>query len=542
MSEAVATESRTLELRLLGEVELRAAGQTLDVGGLRPQAVLAALAVDAGRPVAMETLIDRIWDDNPPADVRNVLYSYLSRIRRVLRRAATCTGGTAMGIERRHAGYVLDLDPDLVDLHRFRRLVDSTSTPQHGDEARAAALAEALDLWRGPPLAGLQGKWATQVRDCWNLRRLDAVVQWAQIELRLGHFTAVISMLPDLVAEYPLAEPLETLLMRALQAAGRGAEALDRYTGVRQRLTDELGTAPGPELRALHQALLHGTLPPPPPGPVVAAASTAPPASPQPQPAASTAAVVHPAPDLGPTGGGESPAMPPDHIVLRPDTAGQPRFLETSAIRTDAVGAETLRHARSGMARRRPVLAALVAIVLIAATGSAPPDRNNSNGSPSISPSVEHAHTLFATAQKFDQDGKHKDAQETIVDAVRLYDDLIKQNPDQNAPALAPAVIKALRRAGVDFSVEVTALRTWVSNPAFTPYPAISQVLLLQGWRLKAPVYLDVIVYNYEQAPGITSPRNVADVRTDVLKAAILEGSNSRYGTQGTDFESLLRP
>src|SRR3954447_8473297 len=112
-----------MELRLLGEVELQAAGQTLDVGAPRLQAVLVALAVDAGRPVALETLIGRVWDDNPPVEVRNVLYSYLSRIRRLLRQAATLPDGTAVRIERRHAGYVLDIDPDLVDLHRFRRLV-----------------------------------------------------------------------------------------------------------------------------------------------------------------------------------------------------------------------------------------------------------------------------------------------------------------------------------------------------------------------------------------------------------------------------------
>jgi hypothetical protein len=193
------------------------------------------------------------------------------------------------------------------------------------------------------------------------------------------------------------------------------------------------------------------------------------------------------------------------------------------------------------------VLAALVAVILLAATGSVLiVHRDNGTGSssvsPSVSPSIERAQALFATAQKFDQDGRAKDAQATIVDAMQLYDDLIKLNPDQNAPPLAPAVIQALGRAGIDFSVAETALRTWLANPVFTPYPAISQVLLFQGWRLKAPVFLDVIVANYEQTPGITSPRNVADVRSDVLKAAILEGSNTRYGTQVADFEQLLKP
>ena len=250
-----------MELRLLGEVELWADGQLLDVGAPRLQAVLAALAVDAGRPVAMETLIDRVWNDDPPLEVRNVLYSYLSRIRRLLNQAATLASGQPVRIERRHAGYVLDIDPELVDLHRFRNLVDRGHDPQCGDDARAATLAEALALWRGLPLAGLPGEWAARVRDRWHQRRLDAVVLWAQLELRLSNPAAVLTALPDLAAEYPLAEPLEALLMRALHAAGRGAEALDRYTAIRQRLADELGADPGPELRAVHQDILRGQRP-----------------------------------------------------------------------------------------------------------------------------------------------------------------------------------------------------------------------------------------------------------------------------------------
>lgn len=489
-----------MEFRLLGEVELRAAGRTLDVGAPRPQAVLAALAVDAGRPVAIETLIDRVWADTPPVEVRNVLYSYLSRTRRLLRQAAALTGETTVRIDRRHAGYVLDIDPDLVDLHRFRRLVDQDSAPRGDDGARAVALAKALDLWRGPPLAGLPGKWATQIRDSWDQRRLDAVVQWAEVELRLGHPTAVITTLPDLAAEYPLVEPLETLLMRALHAAGRGAEALDRYAIVRQRLADELGTDPGPELRTLHEAMLRGELPSPPPNPVLAPAGTVPPPTWQVTTAASSVAQQ----DLG-----MAPADPPPSRT------------------------------RSWPVRRRTVLAALVAIILIVTTGSAPIlHRYEDNGSASI----ERVQTLFATAQKFEQEGRPKEAQDTIVDAMRLYNVLIKSNPEQNALHLGPAVIQVLGRAGVDFSVAETALRTWLANPAYTPYPAISQMVLLRGWRLKAPVYLDVIVWNYEQVPGITSPRDVADVRPDVLKAAILEGSNSRYGTRVTDFGQLLEP
>jgi hypothetical protein len=310
--------------------------------------------------------------------------------------------------------------------------------------------------------------------------------------------------------------------MRALHAAGRGAEALDRYTVVRQRLADELGTDPGPDLRALHGAMLRGELPFPAPDPVAPPART-----------------VSPAPT--------QPATGPDHSSLDPDPIPPPRPLETPSGRTDAVATDTpTRPAQSRPTRRRTVLAALATmatVILIAAIGSASAfQRDKGNNSPSSSTSITRVAALFSTAQRLDQEGRTKDAQETIVDAVQLYDKLVRLNPDRNAPPLAPAVIQALGRAGVDFSVAEPALRSWIANPTYTPYPAISQMLLLRGWRLKAPVYLDVIVYNYEQAPGITSPRNVADVRPEVLRTAIVDGWNARYGTQVSDFGQLLQP
>jgi DNA-binding SARP family transcriptional activator/tetratricopeptide (TPR) repeat protein len=252
-----------MEFRLFGEVELRAGDQVLDVGTPRQQAVLAALAVDAGRPVTIEALIDRVWDDAPPAEARNVLYSHLSRIRRLLKRAALDADNGTARLDRRTAGYVLGVDPASVDLHRFSGLVERGGDQNRPAEERAALLTDALLLCRGIPLAGIQGRWAAQVRGTWLGRRLDAVVRWAALHLDLDRVDEVLAVLPDLVAEYPLAEPLEVLFLRALHAAGRDAEALDRYAVVQQRLAEELGADPGQELRALHAALLRGEVPAP---------------------------------------------------------------------------------------------------------------------------------------------------------------------------------------------------------------------------------------------------------------------------------------
>ena len=118
-----------MDFRLLGEVQVLAAGRPLDAGTPRQQAVLAALAVDPGRPVAIETLVDRVWGDEPPAEARNVLYSHISRIRQLLKQAAVLDDAPAVRLGRRHAGYVLDVDPDLVDLHRFASLAGQGSDP-----------------------------------------------------------------------------------------------------------------------------------------------------------------------------------------------------------------------------------------------------------------------------------------------------------------------------------------------------------------------------------------------------------------------------
>jgi DNA-binding SARP family transcriptional activator/tetratricopeptide (TPR) repeat protein len=248
-----------MEFRLFGEIDLRAAGRALDVGTPRQQAVLAVLAVEAGHPVSVETLIDRVWGDDPPVEARNVLYSHVSRIRRLLGQASAADSPAR--ISRRSTGYVLDVDPEAVDLHRFTRLVERGKDSRNTDVDRAAALDEALGMWQGAPLAAITGDWADHIRAAWHRRRLDAVVQWAEVALRLGHTASVLDRIPDLIDEYPLAEPLEALLMRALHAAGRDAEALDRYTVVRQRLADRLGTDPGPELRAVYAVVLRGERP-----------------------------------------------------------------------------------------------------------------------------------------------------------------------------------------------------------------------------------------------------------------------------------------
>lgn len=227
-----------VRLRLLGAVELHVDGTGVPLGPARQRTVLAALAIDAGRPVQIDTLVDRVWGLSPPGQVRGVVYSYVNRLRHALRDVA---------LSRRSGGYSLDIDPPCVDLLLFDRLARGGSP---------AELDAALALWRGPALADLTGEWVTRTRDLLEQRRLDTTVDWARARLAADEPEAVIEVLRPLVEEHPLVEPLAALFIEALHRQGRGAEALDRWAAVRGHLVTELGAEPGPQLRQLHQVLL----------------------------------------------------------------------------------------------------------------------------------------------------------------------------------------------------------------------------------------------------------------------------------------------
>jgi DNA-binding SARP family transcriptional activator/Tfp pilus assembly protein PilF len=237
--------------RLLGGVELQVGATYISAGPPQRCRVLAALLIDAGRVVPVETLVDRIWADDPPDKATRTLHTHLSRIRRLIE-----STGMPATVVRVAAGYRIDVDPVEVDLHRFRALVSEAAG--RDDAERAQRLGTALALWRGEPLAGLGGGWAEAVRQAWRTRHLEAAVAWGEALLRLGDAAEAITELGALVEAYPLAEQLVITLMRLLHAAGRDAEALVQYAAARSRLAEELGTEPGAELRRVHRAVLRG--------------------------------------------------------------------------------------------------------------------------------------------------------------------------------------------------------------------------------------------------------------------------------------------
>jgi DNA-binding SARP family transcriptional activator/tetratricopeptide (TPR) repeat protein len=240
-----------LEFRVLGPVEALHGGQRLDIGHPRQRAVLAVLLLDLNHVVSAQQLIDRVWGEDPPVTVRNVLYGYVAGLRTALVRAAA---GNCM-LARRAGGYVLAADEDQLDLCWFRRLAVQARAADR-DEDAAQQLSEALALWRGEALTGLGGPWLEGVRQALSRQRMDAVACANDIRLRQGEHAALAGELSELIARNPADERLAGQLILALYRSGRPGEALRWFERTRLRLADELGADAGPELQALHRQIL----------------------------------------------------------------------------------------------------------------------------------------------------------------------------------------------------------------------------------------------------------------------------------------------
>ena len=233
-----------LRVDLLGPLEVSLDGRGLTVPGAKARIALAALALTPGRPVSMTRLVSYLWADQLPVNPRASLYTVITRLRQALE---------ADVITAAAESYTLRVDPEAVDLYRFRSLL---GTPSH-NSGELVRVEQALALWRGRPLEDirsdlLQTDHADRLRDEWlaaRERRIDLL-------LDAGGHHEVIDELRELVRTDPLRESLWNRLVVALYRAGRQADALAAYQEIRTRLRDELGLDPEPGLQQVHQAVL----------------------------------------------------------------------------------------------------------------------------------------------------------------------------------------------------------------------------------------------------------------------------------------------
>ncbi|MFB7912790.1 BTAD domain-containing putative transcriptional regulator [Streptomyces sp. NPDC056061] len=243
------------EIVLLGPVELRVNGHGEALGTPKARTMAAALAVDAGRPLSIDTLIHRLWDDNPPGKPRASLHAYATRIRQRLRGPE---GDGPDPLPQQAHSYTLAIDPEQVDSHRFQRLcTEARALSDNGDDTGALALFHRAErLWRGDPLTGLTGLWAESVRANLREKHLAATLARADIELRLGHYAELVPDLSTLFEQHPTDETVARQLMVATYGCGRLADALRTYDIVRRRLSEHLGSDPGEELTRLYRRIL----------------------------------------------------------------------------------------------------------------------------------------------------------------------------------------------------------------------------------------------------------------------------------------------
>jgi len=254
-------------VRLFGELEAVAEGVPVPVHGAKQRALLALLALQRGRPVGADRLIDVLWGDGQASNPANALQAQIGQLRRTLGASAILTS---------EAGYALAVGPDDVDVLRFGQLVaEGRRLAGDGEAALAsAALGEALGLRRGEPLAEFAGAgFAADERAYLDELTLVAVETRAGADLMLGRHGELAAEMEALCRQHPLRERLWELYILALYRAGRQAEALRAYTEVRDRLVDELGIDPGPALRKLQARILaqDPSLAPASPAPVPAA-------------------------------------------------------------------------------------------------------------------------------------------------------------------------------------------------------------------------------------------------------------------------------
>ena len=239
-----------MEFRILGPLEVRDVGGEVSLGGPKPRALLAVLLLHANEVVPADRLIDDLWGEDSPEHAAAALRVNVSRLRKTLPQEVVTT---------RSPGYLLRVEPDSVDLHRFVRLVDEgRSLLARGLAADASErLRDALALWRGPALAEFAYEGFAQTA----IGRLDEI-KLAAVELRMeadlaqGRHHELVGELETLVAEQPLREGLRSHLMTALYRSGRQAEALEAYKDARRALVDELGIEPSAALQDLERAIL----------------------------------------------------------------------------------------------------------------------------------------------------------------------------------------------------------------------------------------------------------------------------------------------
>ncbi|MGH8977249.1 MAG: AfsR/SARP family transcriptional regulator, partial [Acidimicrobiia bacterium] len=216
--------------------------------GAKRRGLLAYLLVHRGQVISSDRLVDALADDGARSGATGTVQTYLSQLRKIL---------PQLGAElvTQPAGYVLELQDDILDAARFESMVRA-ATAERDLGSRLRLLDGALGLWRGAALEEFSWPWAVTERTRLDRRRLDALCNRADARIERGEYLEALSELDALTDEYPLDERLCGQRMLAAYRAGRQADALRAFQQLRHQLAHELGLEPGPQLVDLERRML----------------------------------------------------------------------------------------------------------------------------------------------------------------------------------------------------------------------------------------------------------------------------------------------
>src|SRR6266567_2394128 len=250
--------SERIDFLILGPLEARRDGRPLKLGSIKHRMLLAKLLLHANQVISTDELIDTVWGERPPPTVRQSLQNHVAALRRVIEQADT-PAGQPRALLTRDPGYLLQVGPDQIDLHRFRRMVDQGRAALEGSEPWTATklLHEAVALWRGPVLADVVAA-GVSWPELAGIDELEigAVETRIEADLIAGRHAELVGELEALIRLHPLREHLHGQMMLALYRSGRQADALRAYRYARRTLVEELGIEPSVRLQRLEQAIL----------------------------------------------------------------------------------------------------------------------------------------------------------------------------------------------------------------------------------------------------------------------------------------------
>jgi DNA-binding SARP family transcriptional activator len=258
LTEGFAAEmaNSALQFGVLGALQVSADGTELSLGAAKQRAVLATLLINRNRPVAIDSLLDTAWRQDPPPEARASLHTYVSNLRRLLSNAGV---DPATVLVRAQPGYRLNVSDTACDIGRF--VIEQTAGMRAAAEGRfeqaSSHLSAALAEWRGPVLDDLRDfEFVEAYAAALGEDRLAAQTARAEAEIACGRAPSIVGELESLAAEQPYCEPLWAQLITAYYLLERQYDALQAYRRLKTTLADELGIDPGPTVRDLHERIL----------------------------------------------------------------------------------------------------------------------------------------------------------------------------------------------------------------------------------------------------------------------------------------------